>query len=505
MAKATTTIRQVLNHRPEHGAWFAANQALFNRVAAFYFEVIQAHERVLELGNQEAMRALETLTHTTEKNPHPVMPLAEVAEEIPALFRRAAIHAALGSARSFQAHLEKWRKRKEKTLAKGKTFTERPPVPPRSWNKSATLYAGQWKERTQSSMVLKVWTGTCWSWPPVRTTGRELPPYAETGSPQLVRHGKAWQLHTPVGNQFSIPPNVDQQLTANAHTKSCAVDLNMGEHLACCTIQTVEGSILATRFISGGTAISGFRKQRLGRVARNRNKTGLIAKGEQDNVALWRTIRDRDEQLAHQVSRRIVQFAREHEASILVFEHLGNLKPEKGRYSRRGNSKRAFWMKGRIFRYATYKAWNERIITCRVNPKNTSRECACCGAQVVRYAKGQSEEGYKPGTPLVLCPACHMRGHADRNASIKIGQRLTTRYSKPSQEKPHAPLPGAERSVKAEGVAASQDAKGEEPPSMAQARRHGSSNGHGTAQRGKRRRMGTPSPSIPTQLRLPRE
>src|SRR5215470_12388877 len=47
MAKATTTIRQTLNHKLEHGAWFAANQALFNRVAAFYFEVIQAHEKVL--------------------------------------------------------------------------------------------------------------------------------------------------------------------------------------------------------------------------------------------------------------------------------------------------------------------------------------------------------------------------------------------------------------------------------------------------------------------------
>jgi hypothetical protein len=37
MAKATTTIKQVLHYRAEHGAWFAANQALFNRVAAFYF------------------------------------------------------------------------------------------------------------------------------------------------------------------------------------------------------------------------------------------------------------------------------------------------------------------------------------------------------------------------------------------------------------------------------------------------------------------------------------
>ncbi len=48
MAKATTTIKQVLrkaqappvgaegNYQAEHGAWFAANHALFNRVCAFY-------------------------------------------------------------------------------------------------------------------------------------------------------------------------------------------------------------------------------------------------------------------------------------------------------------------------------------------------------------------------------------------------------------------------------------------------------------------------------------
>ena len=117
MAKAITTIRQVLTHRPEHSAWFAATQALFNRVAAFYFEVIQAHEGLLDLSNKEALTALEKLTHTTEKNPHPVMPLSQIAEDLPAMFRRAAIHAALGSARSFFAHLKKWQSKKEKAAA----------------------------------------------------------------------------------------------------------------------------------------------------------------------------------------------------------------------------------------------------------------------------------------------------------------------------------------------------------------------------------------------------
>ena len=86
----------------------------------------------------------------------------------------------------------------------------------------------------------------------------------------------------------------------------------------------------------------------LGRIARKRSQTGIIAEGEQDNADLWNKIRNYDDLLAHLVSCRIVQFAQEHEARILVFEHLGNLKPEKGKYSKRGNSKRAFWMKGRI-------------------------------------------------------------------------------------------------------------------------------------------------------------
>ena len=480
MAKATTTIKQVLTYQTGYSAWFAANQVLFNRVVAFYFGVIQAHEKVLDFSNKDALTALEKLTHTTQKNPTPVMPLEDIRADIPALFRRAAINAALGSARSFYSHLSKWRKCKEKTLAKGKQFTEHPPIPPRSWNKSATLYGGQWKERTNSSIVLKVWTGTCWSWIKVRLTGREIPDGVEVGSPSLIRRGNQWWLHTPIEKPFRSPAKIEKQVTTNAQTKICAADLNLNEHIAVCTIQTVEGTILATRFISGGREISGFRKKQLGRIGRNRRKTGLLAEGEQDNVDLWDKINQVDEYISHLVSARIVQFAKEYEASVLVFEHLGNLKPAKGKYSRRGNSKRAFWMKGRIFKYSKYKAYHEGILTSRVNPKNTSRECARCHSLVARYDEGRPAQGYTYGTPLVLCHQCGMKGNADRNASLVIGQRLITRYQKTSQGKPPPPLL-VERVEKSTGVEVRQDATCEEEPSIPQAR-HAESNEHGTAQ-----------------------
>ncbi len=508
MAKATTTIRQSLNYQWQHAEYFAANQALFNRVVAFYFDCIQAHAGVLDLKNKEALTALEMLTHATEKNPLPAMPLSAIAEQIPAYFRRGAINAALGSARSFYAQLAKWRIRREKAEAKPtrkgkKKFTERPPVPPRSWNKSVPFYAGQWKERTGSSIVLKVWTGTCWSWVKVRTLGRDVPEKVELGSPSLVCKGKQWWLHTPVEKTFSRPAKIAEQITTHADTRICAIDLNLGEHLAVCSVQTVEGTILATRFIGGGREITGFRKKRLGRIARNRSRTGIIAENEQDNADLWASIRNVDEHSAHLVSARIVQFAQEQGASILVFEHLGNLKPEKGKYSHRGNTKRAFWMKGRIFTFAKYKAWNQGILTSRVNPRNTSRECARCHGLVVRYAQGQPAEGYTPGTPLCLCPECQMRGNSDRNASLVIGQRLIERYEEPFKEKPHTAERRAGRKEKSSGVALSQDAKRKGRPSTDHARQ-GDGNGHGTAQEGTLWMDEHPS-AIPTQLRLPLE
>ena len=310
-------------------------------------------------------------------------------------------------------------------------------------------------------------------------------------------------MHTPIEKQFKSPPKIEKQITTSAETKICAVDLNLEEHLAVCTVRTVEGSILATTCIGGGRRVNGLRKQLLGRIARNRRKTGIIAENEQDNADLWNKIRNVDAHVAHLVSARIVQFAKLHEATILVFEHLGNLKPAKGKYSKRGNSKRAFWMKGRIFKYAKYKAYNAGIITSRVSPRNTSRECARCHNLVARYTEGQPAEGYTYGAPLFLCHQCGMRGNSDRNASLVIGQRLVARYQKPLKEKPHTLLV-AERAEQSAGVVISQDAQSVGTRPSNGSARHGDHNEHGTAQE-TGMRMVEPVSDSAHQLRLPLE
>lgn len=453
----TKTIRQWLEYRKGISEWFTATQELFNRVVAFYFDVIQAHLPVLDLPNKQALTALERITHATKRNPDPIMPLTQVADHIPAMFRRAAINAALGAARSHQTNLEKWREEKAKVEAKGRRFTKRPPVPPRTWNRSVTFYQGMWKERENGSIVLKLWDGQTWRWVRFHLSGRDVPEGWEMGSPQAVKRGRKWRLHTPIEKKIVKPEKVETQIKNNPDTRLCTVDLNLGDRQAVCTILETDGTIIASLFIRGGQWLNGRRKSSLGRVARNRSKTGTIAEGEQDNVDLWEYIRNLDEDTAHRVSRRIVEFALKYGATIIVFEHLGNFKPKRGKYSRRSNSKRSYWLRGRIFRYTRYKAWEEGIITCRVNPRGTSSTCAHCGSPVARFGEGEPAEGYRPGAPLFQClnPECGKRGNADLNACQNIGWRLLARYTDfiyPFyQEKPHTrPLSG--RASKEAGV-----------------------------------------------------
>ena len=83
MSQATQTIRQKLATRPHLARWCQATKDLFNTIAAFYFDVLQAHPAVLDLNDTEALTALERLTHATRKNPHPVMPLSQVTADAP--------------------------------------------------------------------------------------------------------------------------------------------------------------------------------------------------------------------------------------------------------------------------------------------------------------------------------------------------------------------------------------------------------------------------------------
>ncbi len=425
MAIITKTINKKIEYRkPEY---FVATKMLFNQVAKFYFDVIQEHQYILELKQKSALTELEKLTLQTKYNPTPKIPLP--FHYVPAMFRRAAINSAIGSAKSFFTTLRKYKEKKTAAEAKGKKFKQRPPVPPRVWNKNTIFYAEMIKDMDENTVMLKLYTGNSWVWMKFKHSGRKFPQGWRICSPKAVIYKDRLELHFPAQKNVKLT-RIATQLKKNPNLKVCAVDLNLDSNHAVCAILSSDGTQGKIKYIHGNKSLHHRRKRLLGKIAIKRAQyNGTLE--EDDNKALWQKIRDIEDYEAHRVSRRIVEFALENGAAIIVFENLKNLKPAKGKYSKRSNTKRAYWLKGKIQNFTRYKALEHSILVSIVNPRNTSKLCFYCDENVSRYK--DIPIGYTIGTPLYSCPNGH-QGNADVNASWNIGKKFFLKYSKPDKK-----------------------------------------------------------------------
>ena len=84
-----------------------------------------------------------------------------------------------------------------------------------------------------------------------------------------------------------------------------------------------------------------------------------------------------NDRIAHNISKRIVEIAKENDAMIAM-ENLKGLHPVKGKNSRKNNRRIGNWVRGKIVKYTTYKANWEGIRVKLVSPRNTSKTCHLC-------------------------------------------------------------------------------------------------------------------------------
>jgi len=125
---------------------------------------------------------------------------------------------------------------------------------------------------------------------------------------------------------------------------------------------------------------------------------------------LWRKIRRINNWIAHNISKRIVEVAKENNAMIGI-EDLKHLRPRKGKIRKDMNRKLANWVHGKIRKYVIYKAsWNG-IPVRLVDARDTSKRCHICGAV-----------GYRKGV-IFSCREHSYTSNADFNASVNIGIR----------------------------------------------------------------------------------
>jgi len=127
---------------------------------------------------------------------------------------------------------------------------------------------------------------------------------------------------------------------------------------------------------------------------------------------LWKRIRRINNWIAHNISKRIVEIAKENNAMIAM-ENLKRLRPVRGKNSRKNNRRISNWVRGKVVKYTIYKARWEGIRVRLVSAKNTSKTCHICGSQ-----------GLRAGANF-FCEHCRHTYNADFNASVNIGIRAT--------------------------------------------------------------------------------
>ena len=190
--------------------------------------------------------------------------------------------------------------------------------------------------------------------------------------------------------------------------------------------------------VQGHTAHVSRRKSVLGKIARKMHLTGRVDKGFASTLFTKISRRERNEGL--RIANDIIEFAHRHNCKVIVFEHLGNLKPKRGKYSKRSNQKRAYWLKDKIVQNTRRIAYQKyAILTARVNPKDTSRLCAVDRTQVWRgnhYLPTLLEfcDGYRHGGKCYVTVTGY-RGNSGLNAARNIGLKfLARRFELPRLE-----------------------------------------------------------------------
>ncbi|NZA39252.1 hypothetical protein [Eubacterium callanderi] len=455
-----TTYKIQLNYM--HLDWFKQTQSLFDAVLAFYYKLLEKQPEALSLSNQNLLRHLELQTIKQRDGTPPETPLP--FEKIPLYFRRAAINAAISMYRSYTSKLREW---EDKQIENGKLKMENagtesqsdsdsdqigdadlhhnfPPStfnfspesakkgrPSRSKNlhMSMLYYKGMYKDFDEKSILLKLYTGKAWAWVKHRYTGRPFPENAELMSPTIVIKKKKVMLHIPVKEIVEDSRTAKERVQQNE--KFVAVALTGSDNLAVCTTIEADGRATAPYFIKGGKELAHRRKLLLGYTKRRTvgNDALVIPQGAQPgrpNAKYYEKITRLTDHYAHEVSRKIVDYALKQGAKLIV---LPELKESFNQVKKPYLGKTPYDFIGRrIARYVQYKAWQKGLVAMTSKPYYASTRCYHCDAPIAKHnTEYQNPSANFYGGKNFVCKEGH-RGSTALNSARNLGKGFYKRF-----------------------------------------------------------------------------
>lgn len=333
----------------EQRLWFDETVKVYRRFCRHLVGVVFTHWLTLgDLSSQQVIPAVERLIHQTAQNPVVKYPsFNAVFHKFPSYYRRAAIAFAVGQVSSFMTRYQEWqsgdRKRRD---AKPPKLTPNAGCYP-------VLYRGQcYKLHGVDQIEIKVFTGSDWIWTTAQITGLRERHKVESNkqlSPSLIVNRNTCHLSVP----FECHPEQRQP-----DQTVVAVDLGLNT-TATVTVVTFSGTVIQREFIHPGRDIDR-RDQRLKSVAMRARKTmgkgGKLHKGFCAHT--YRKCHNINQQIAHLVSKQIVQIAIQFNAQAIVFEHLKGWKPSGGGKGSTLRQRFHGWLKAKI-RELTAMKWQE--------------------------------------------------------------------------------------------------------------------------------------------------
>ncbi|BCU08351.1 RNA-guided endonuclease TnpB family protein [Allochromatium tepidum] len=341
--------------------------------------------------------AVERLIHPTKLHPNPRHHyFAKRFYKFPSYLRRAAIEFVKGQVSSYLSRYQAWQ---------GGERKHRQARPPR-FNPVAqcypVLYRGQLVkfDTDFTTATLKLWNGKEWLWHDVAIKSvRQRHHTGVVKSPTLVLN-RDYHLAVPVN---VTPPRLPD------HGRVCAVDVGINT-LATASLVSQNGTVSARGFFHPAADID--RRDKRARIIRNKaRKTAKLSKGF---ARTWyRKAQHINEQIAQQTSRRVVNFALEHGADVIVLEDLKGWRPKAGK-KRSGLRQR-------------FHQWLHRRLATLIEQKMTE-----AGGRIVYvYARGTSSWAFDGSGRVQRDTQQYERAtfangkqySADLNASYNIGAR----------------------------------------------------------------------------------
>jgi IS605 OrfB family transposase len=374
--------------------------ALYRRYVRDLMVLINARWSSFQHHNgNEIITAVEHLIHPTRHRPtvrHSYF--HHRYYKFPSYYRRSTIMDAAGQVRSFHTRFNDW-------LDKG--MKGRTPKLTCATNTYPSLYAGQcilFSEDRQQARI-KVFQRHDWVWMPVQLKGKARFT-GKPASPLLVLKNKRWSL--------SIPMEMKVPLKDKAEFSGKVLSIDVGINTAAtCSVVDQHGTVHGRYFINRSDKDREYRlMNRIRRTARKQTRHGsqLPAGFCTHDHRRLKQLMDNE---AHQISRQIVNRAKENACDAIVVENLKGWRPKAGR--KRSTMK------------AKFHRWFHRLLIDRVTSKALE-----LGIRLIQvFARGTSSNAYDGSGTVqrdkdnyALCRfASGKRYNADLNAAYNIAAR----------------------------------------------------------------------------------